>query len=407
MKYKMNINNIDEKLIIYLMILNPFIDLFNGFIGYVLRINISPGVIIRSIITVSIILIYTFKKKGNIINVSFIIILFLTQMLFVSFNENINLYEELSFISKIYYNMFLLFVVGKIFVEKKINYDFYVNKLILVNIIVIVSLIITKLLGLGVSSYGESEGYKGLYIGLNDLTAMLIITFPFILYKLITTNKKLIYSIYSTISAINIIMLGTKTAIAILMIIVIFFIFQIVFKGKKISNIIIIIIAMILFSIIFKRYFWDTYSSTILVRLKYFIDKQDFATFIVSGRNMTLVKAMSFWSENLFSILFGLGFTNGSHFIGSFLLAHGMIEMDLFDILYFYGVIIFLIIAVPLIKMLFKSIKVLLNSNDLLYKIIALVYILSFIVSFLGGHILLSPLSGIYFIIIYGMIKGI
>ena len=53
----------DEKLIVYLMMLTPFIDLLNGVFEEILSINISPGLLIRSIILVVIMYIYIIKEE--------------------------------------------------------------------------------------------------------------------------------------------------------------------------------------------------------------------------------------------------------------------------------------------------------------------------------------------------------
>lgn len=179
----------DEKLIVCLMVLNPFIDLLNGIVEYVLKINVSPGLIIRSLILITIILLYIKRKKSNLTKAIFIFSLFLFQMLILGFNNELNIFSEISFISKIYYNIFLLFIINEIVRKKEIDYEYYVDKLILVNLIVTSSLVITRVLGLGVGSYGDAGGYKGLYMGLNDVTAVLTIGFPFILYKLVKVEK--------------------------------------------------------------------------------------------------------------------------------------------------------------------------------------------------------------------------
>lgn len=406
MKFKISRENINEKFIIYLMMLTPFIDLLNGLFEYIFKINISPGVVIRSGILVIIIYIYIMQKRSNILKIIGIVALFLVQILFLSFNNDINIYAEISFISKIYYNIFLIFIIGRLFRESNIDYEVYVDKFISVSLIITISLIITKVLGIGISAYGDAGGYKGLYMGLNDLTAVLVITFPFILYRLSTANNKIKYSIYATFVGVNIVSVGTKTSLVILTVIIMFFVYQIMFKQRKFINIIVVLISIVVFFIVFEKYFWETYSSTILVRQKYFMENQNFITFLVSGRNATLITAMEHWNSGLFNILFGLGFTKGSEFIGSFLLGHGMIEMDFFDILYFYGLIFLLIVAIPLVNIFLKSIKNIFKAKKLLYKIICLVYILVIIISFLGGHVLLSPLAGIYFAVIYGLVGG-
>lgn len=78
--------------------------------------------------------------------------------------------------------------------------------------------------------------------------------------------------------------------------------------------------------------------------------------------------------------------------------------MDLFDILYFYGGIVFLIVAIPTIKKMISSFVLMYKENNLITKIIAFNYIIALIISFLGGHIILSPLASIYFTVLYGLV---
>lgn len=398
---------IDEKLIMYLMILTPFIDLLNGVFDQVLITSISPGVIIRSCILIVIMYVYITQKKENIIKLSLIISLFLFQMLMLSFIDSISIHEEIAFISKIYYNMFLFFIIYDLAKRDRINFENYIDKLVFVNMIVIISIVITKAIGLGDGSYGDGIGYKGLYSGLNEITSVCIITFPFVIYKLMREKKKVKYGVFSIISALSIINIGTKTSMFTLGLIIVFFAYEVLFKDKKIINKFIFAVAIVLLIVIFKYFFWEEFNSTILTRLQYFREELDFRTFLVSGRNITLKTAFEFWDNSIINLILGTGFTVGSSFIGSFLTGHGMIEMDFFDILYFYGIIIFLIISIPLVKGMLKSIYIFVKSKILINKIISLVYLITIIISFLGGHILLSPLSGIYFVVIYGMIRQI
>ncbi|WLF68999.1 O-antigen ligase family protein [Clostridium septicum] len=403
MKSKTSVVN--AKFIYFLMIITPFIDLLNGLFTFVFKIDISPGIIIRTGILVAIIIFYIKQEAGNFMKFIFIISLFLIQMLFIGFNSEVNILQEVLFISKIYYNMFLIFSIDYLFKNEVIVYDKCIEKMITVSIIVAASLIITKILGIGINSYGEAGGYKGLYIGTNDLTAVLIMTFPFIIYRLSTAHRKFKYIISSIIVGVNIIMIGTKTSVIVFAVIIVFYIYNIFLKEKDVKNIIFVGVLIFIFAMIFRKYLWEAYSSTILVRQKYFLSQQNLVTYLLSGRNFTLMNAMKYWGENIQNIILGLGFTNGSNIIGSFLTGHGMIEMDFFDILYFYGVGLFTVIAIPLTKRFFKAIVLVFKSKKLLFKTISLIYIIIFCTSFFGGHILLSPLSGIYFAIIYGMLK--
>ncbi|WP_415322612.1 O-antigen ligase family protein [Clostridium perfringens] len=398
---------LEEKMLIILMIITPFIDLLNGFFEFVLNVNLSPGVIIRSCILIFIIYFYIKEEKLNFIILTFIVSIFLLQMLIISFSNNFNILSEISFISKIYYNLFLIFLTGSVLSKKDINYDVYFNCFSKVCIIVTLSLVITKILGIGINSYGISGGYKGLYMGTNDLTAVLVMTLPFMLYRIFTDGTNIIFVIIALLAALNMIMIGTKTAIIFLIIISLFFLYNIFFKNINLKSFILLILFLGTFLIVFDKYLFDIFKDTILQRQIYFIKENDLVSYLLSERNITLIKSIRFWSSSIINIILGASFNNGAEFIGNFSQGHGMIEMDLIDILYFYGIILFLIVAYPLTKVLIKGFKVLFVKKELKLKLIAFIYIVIFIMSFLGGHVLLSPLAGVYFAVIYGILKNI
>ncbi|EDT72105.1 putative membrane protein [Clostridium perfringens D str. JGS1721] len=343
----------------------------------------------------------------NFIKLTFIVAIFLLQILIISFSNSFNILSDVSFISKIYYNLFLIFLTGSVLAQKDIDYDIYFDCFSKVCIIVTLSLVITKVLGIGINSYGISGGYKGLYMGTNDLTAILVMTLPFMLYRIFTNGANIVYVIIALLAAFNMIMIGTKTSIIFLVIICLFFLYNIFFKTINLKSFTLLILFLGTFLIIFQKYLFDIFKDTILQRQIYFIKENDLVSFLLSERNNTLLKSIKFWSSSLSNVILGTGFSKGAEFIGSFLQGHGMIEMDLMDILYFYGIILFLIVAYPLTKVLMKGFKVLFFKKELKFKLISFIYIATFIMSFLGGHVLLSPLAGVYFAVIYGMVKNI
>lgn len=398
---------LEERMLIILMLITPFIDLLNGFFEFVLKVNLSPGAIIRSFILIIIIYFYVKQEKLNFIRFTFIVSIFILQMLIISFSNCFNILSEVSFISKIYYNLFLIFLTGSFLSKENIDYDIYFDCFSKVCIIVTLSLITTRFLGIGVSSYGDAGGYKGLYMGTNDLTAVLVMTLPFMLYKIFTGGKGIIYIIVALLGALNLIMIGTKTAIIFLVIISTFFFYNIFLKRMSLKSFTLLIVFFIAFWFIFDKYLFNMFKNTILQRQMYFISQNDLVSYLLSERNITLIKSIEFWSSSLVNIILGVGFNNGANFIGTFSQGHGMIEMDLIDILYFYGLILFFIVVVPLVKVFIKGFKVLITKKELKLKLIAFIYIVAFIMSFLGGHVLLSPLAGVYFAIIYGMLKNV
>lgn len=410
-KFRRIVDKIDiDKVMLLLMLMTPIIDLINGFFNYVLKSDFSPGAIIRAFILMILILIFLLQNKINIIKVGICTMLFVIQMILLSFEYNIKLFSEISFLSKIYYNILVIYIMNDIFKHKRSNISKYLNALVIVNIICTSSIIISRILNIGVSSYGINGGFKGLFMGLNDIAATLVVTFPFVIYKAIKESgnkKKIFYIIFSLISGINIVLIGTKTAIAMCALAVAFFIYDFIKnKGSK-KNLIILGICILISLIVFRVFYWEIFNNTIIARMKFFFGELDFFTFLVSKRNLTLIDAFPLWISKIKHIIFGVGFTQGSNFIGTFLKGHGMIEMDIFDILYFYGLVMLPIIIIPTFKVLYKSIKIFFKNEIFIEKLLSLGYIINFIIMFLGGHILLSPLAGVYFAVLFAIVNNI
>lgn len=401
-------NILNKKIIIWFLLITPIIDLLNGFFEYVLKINLSPGLFIRAALLVIIVYIFIGQKKNNYKFVLIAVGLFLTQIVINIFIKriNINIISEVSFLSKIYFNVILILILDEFFNINKQKAIDYTNTIINVSLIITISLLVTRILGIGVDSYGQGEGFKGIFIGLNELTIVLGIAFPFILYKAVTSAKKLKYIIISAFVAINILMIGTKTSIVVMFIFIIFLGYYICFKNNKRSQGVVFTIGILITGVFFVVAFKDIFIA-IIERQKYFFEKLDIITYLLSARDITLKNAMGFWVSNPLNIIFGVGFTEGARFIGTFLTGHGMIEMDMMDILYFYGAIFFIFLAYFLIKRLILACKILRNARSVYNKVIALTFILTFIVMNLGGHVLLSPFAGVYFAILYSLLSTI
>jgi hypothetical protein len=156
---------------------------------------------------------------------------------------------------------------------------------------------------------------------------------------------------------------------------------------------------------IFLRYYYSEFSATIIQRNKYFYRNMNLVSYILSGRNDIAKIAFDFWIDNPSKWLFGVGFFNGSKVISYYYAGHGMIEMDLIDVLYFYGIVACLIISTIIFKSMYKALYIIVRKAGFREKVTAFNFIGAFIISFLGGHVILSPLSGIYFAIICGIVN--
>lgn len=393
-----------QRFFLILLIITPVIDILNGIQEYVIRSStpLSVGQIVRLIIFLLIVFYYIKMKPINIVFLSTLIFIFLAQQLILANLKGINIVQETLFISKIYYNILLALIINSC--ASLINRDKLIGGIIKGAMIVALTLIITRVFNIGVGAYGE-VGHKGLFMGLNDITAVLMSALPFVLYKILHGGRKR-YVIYYLSILMSLILLGTKTGVIGSVVITLYYLLV----SREFNRVLLKKIALwgvcIIGAMIFFVFFYKEYSETILLRYKYFYYQLDPVSFLLSSRNMTLIWAFSNWISNLLYIVFGTGFTQGSIIIGQYLIGHGMIEMDLFDIGYFYGIFAFIGVVWLFFPSFLQGVKSLIVNKDSEYATVSLAYIITFIISVTGGHVLLSPLAGVYFIAIFGLQKS-
>lgn len=144
----------------------------------------------------------------------------------------------------------------------------------------------------------------------------------------------------------------------------------------------------------------------ILARWKYFYNDMDLFSFLLSGRNDMLVITYELWVKHPITVVLGMGFSYAEKLIYSVNPKQSYVgsEMDIFDLFFYYGIIIGTIIMIPIIKNLFACIFNLLKNNEKSYY--NFLYIIMFLISFLGGHVLNSPLAGIVFCLLMLLTYG-
>ena len=257
-------------------------------------------------------------------------------------------------------------------------------------------ILIPTLLGIGITSY-ETEGtfgQKGLFASGNALNIYLGIALSIALLK---KNKDKIDTLKVIIILSAIVMLGTKTAF---LFIIVAFLLYIRNKPNYIRNSIIIAIASILY--LYNDFIIELLSGMYDVVLYRFNNRENFLTFIISGRNDYVSDAFKeFFKSPIWYIKFFIG---GGAFL-SFRSAYveGMtfdtLEMDLFDIFFMYGALGAFIYLIILFMILKKSY----NRS----KIIFILFLMFVFHSVLAGHVVFDGLPIISGLILYLMILNI
>ena len=140
--------------------------------------------------------------------------------------------------------------------------------------------------------------------------------------------------------------------------------------------------------------------ATVLSRWQYFMARMDFFTFLVSGRNIALQVAFSEWSSDILYILCGFGYSIGAKltFGHNPTLSYGGPEMDLLDIGFFYGIIAMCVVTYYTVKPIVHYTFAETERSCIVFS-----YILLWGIMFLGGHVLGSPMAGIFYAVAYVM----
>ena len=379
----MRISN--KKLLLSIFLITPFIDIVNALLK-VRNISsiISFGQIIR--VTIWCIMLYLLNKVSRL---QLLRVLLLTILVFIKDIIYFVILEapEAPLISNIICDLRYLYVLTfgvtlfsyykKAVVSKE---EVYLYSKKSVSIFAITTFL-TNTFGVGL----QYVSTKRLFTEVNALTAILgeFTKFESVIMALIT--------IYVTFSQ------ATKTG---LLGVVIIFVYLLVYIGvvekKRLKCLLLAMVTISGGAFIF-FYFVEGLGADILTRWKYFYRSQDIITFLLSDRNTLFKIAYNVWKRNILFVFFGLSSSYANEIIYA---AHSTIsyagaEMDLFDIGFYYGLMAFLGVAIFLGKRFIQSLLHVFKRKGNGY--FNFIFIIFCIVSFLGGHVLSSPMAGVIF----------
>ncbi|MDB1944573.1 O-antigen ligase family protein [Clostridium tertium] len=397
---KKNIKTYDYKILLFLFVAIPLVDIINGVILTINSdINISLGKFYR-IITMIILSIITLKYSDKEFRKKHIVVFSLTLLMILAFIGVFYIYHG-SFkgiiydgvtISKLLLIFLMIYTIFYLYNQKIIDKNIITNIFKCYIIIFPLTMIIPYIIGIGSSTYSSGLGYTGLYYANNDISIVLLIC---TIYSFDQVIKKInILNIFIfLLNLSSLLLVGSKTGILGLVLAVILYSIyygSITLNEKSISkkNILKIILWALLFLICTLVVFYPTFKKMI-DRVIYFYNRDgNILAALLSGREKFLLEAFNnllnerFW---ILKLLFGVGFFYRKEWgIGE------LVEMDLFDITFSLGVIVSLIIIYYLFKLLNKIIKSL-NKENYVYLVCIIIMVLF---SFIAGHVLFSALSG-------------
>jgi hypothetical protein len=322
-------------------------------------------------------------------NVKFFLSLTIVYLLLLIFNiytlgEDIG--SAIVFISKPITTFFIFYYF---LYYRKINaivFNTMLKKVVLYNFLILAANIILGLMGYGTNVYevGTSEdeglGIKGFIIAQNEISLMVAMVFPILLWMCSQKYKRIIYYLLCIVVIVISFCISTKASIVISLVSVAFVSYYTGAKREK--KIIVLTVLILLF--IFISYISVVLDSEIgfIQRFSYFMESRGLLDAIFSGRleQLEIENRIFFENTDFFSRLVGKGWV--------------ACELDPFQALYSFGYIGGLM---NMILLLFIYFNPRVKSHKSTYeRVVVLSNTVIFLLSFTSGHVFLSSMGGLF-----------
>lgn len=373
-----------DKLILIFLLIQPFLDILYRFD----ILNLSINSIIRCLFLIFISIYMLFSK-----NLKCPIILFLILFIIYILNWKFNIYNDFtSYVSgllKLFY-----FPITVIFFYKYENE--YITEKVIMYILFSYLLIylLSYVFGIGENIYEvatKKQGFKGLFNSMNEFSAIVISLLP-ITINYLKNEKKIMYIfILIILMFVTSLLNGTKVCLFGLLITLVYFLLPLIVKyfkkSSKYIKIFIIIFSVTLFFILSYLFTLTNTYKNMIVQADFFkvenkLSYNSINKVVFNDRLTTLdVNVNKYLHGTIYQKIFGIGYNNINRFV----------EIDIYDILFAFGIIGVILYISIIIVYLFKY-KL---RGDYLFSIILL-----FAISLTSGHVLLCPATVIYFSLI-------
>lgn len=353
------------------------IDAINGFfMASGINIPISP---LFKIFIMFLLALGLFKQKGGIELVWFIALYVSYLIVHLSLNSaSPQLGTTINHLFRFIISVLIYFFIVK-YTKQYPDWSYQsIKKIFKVNTIVVVVNVLIGLLGLGYSAYGGGIGNKGYFYAGNELSGVVMILFPFMLYTLGLKygTKNIQYIGITLLLLTTVALMGTKTALLV-MLFTIPVIPQLYKKKINIAKISIILILSVSILVVILYQILDYYN--MMDRWIWFYERGGVEEIIFSGRDKFWEEEkMELYQANIFIKLFGLGESR-------------TVEMDPFDVLLNYGIVGVLLCYSFYIYLLIKSWKY--RRKNMIAKLVLYVNLLILSASSFAGHIIFSGMA--------------
>lgn len=413
------------------LFINPFLDIGNGLFIMMMeslydktweQINLAftPSLLIRmavlALFAAYILMAWDKRALRSIVPIGAVWVLSVVGE-FIWPMRRYSLFTDMQYIARFGYNLVVLFIYWRVFQHTKLHRDKLlrqINGIIVFSLTALsTSVLLSYIFGVGFTTYADRfglRGTRGFFYSGNDVTAVLMVLLPVAICAFLMLDRKktgwakYIYYAYSSAATIaTLFLIGTKTAFAAVGVAVVGLLgFSVYLCWKKKDKLPLVRIGVIaLFCALLLGILALTSGSLFKDISESFntiseVNRRDGAmTALLSGRQTKLANAFDdFRHGGIYKWLFGI--TRGSQSV--------IIEMDVFEVLFYYGLIGAFFMLWPYLKLGFGYVARFFKNCNILSFAVLLSLGLCAVYLIMAGHILFSVTSGFYFsfMLLYG-----
>lgn len=407
----MRINKHLNVLAIFLSI-TVVLDSINGFITMYIPGALEQLVpIIRILALVYYVYVIFIIGSKRLVRIFFVILIVVTsictRVMFFS-SGNISFLNDLIYFSKILYFYILTELIIALIEEKLIDLT-WLKKIFTINAYLIpLLIIIPTILGISRQTYSGSDfGSSGFFIANNATNIVLIVLSMFLLYQVTTSRKKIVNFIFFSLILAALVLQGSKTSLAIIVIETTYFMFSLIlipFIYRRFSLLQLVVnyfavcffVVIVIFVIVKYNYISALLTSEfsgIIQREQFLIRSSNgLLDAILSGR-MTMLRNLAFFYTTQVSPLLKIIGT------GVAILPEGMTaEMDLVDLFVRAGILGILLTYGTVLFNLFN--KKFVSKNKFAYFLLCI----SILYSIFAGHVFGEIIASTFVSLTIGML---
>lgn len=419
-------NNKKINIFYVFLLIQPILDLVTSLMVRFTNLSLTIGMVVRGLFLFIMVIYLLFVNKSihRKKSIIYLGILCIFSILYLITKDGIFtlgfLKTEVIYLFKYMYFPIIALCLINAFDELQIKKEKIFKVCIIEAIIYSILIILPEITNTAFSSYiDNNEGTVGWFYAANEIGAIMVALFPFLYYLLFERESVVKIALTFTIVILTMTLLGTKTSFLGMLITEILYTLYFLFNykknrayGLKWSIIIIIISFGLIPNIHAVKNLQNAIaeSSHIKEEVKEDNEKENkkytssspsvqrIIKVALSGRDKFFYNTLEIYDNaNIDDKLLGIGFVNRNEINNKKI--EKLIEIDPLDVFFHYGIIGFIILFIPLIYIVYRTLKsIFKNKFGLSFFKFTNIYVIGIItmISMIAGHVYSSPAVSIY-----------